>query len=447
VAKQSTPEKALSNLQRLVRQRPKNEPSVQTRRLPEDLTSGEHVMFSLNATEEEAFQQTQQILLDDLRFEHLGKAVDAAVWRFLALAYTDRTHDHVRPFLQEHGRELTEQTCYIPIDHLSVSSDVALPGLRLLPPAAEEVPRARARGFFTLDPPVGSVAAVPVTGTDHQRMAERAALVAEHTLRTLRVALREHLSIHDRQLRFRLTRMYVFGDGSSGWQERAEAAYDLALNGGLLALATGQAVSGLPVEPRNALQRKADVALRWMERASFAAEPITALLFLFFALEALLGDTSEGLKAPVLAFRRAVLSHAVTEGFSDPGRTYWLYATVRSKAVHGESVRDVGWDEVSRFGWDVREALNEYLEYARQRRFTKQSQLIRGLDQHPDRPRLVDWLTTYGGSEWRTYLGESTLRRLLRRVGTMPSRLTARALRRNGRVRSENPQPGSRPDR
>jgi hypothetical protein len=42
--------------------------------------------------------------------------------------------------------------------------------------------------------------------------------------------------------------------------------------------------------------------LRWIERARFTGEPLIALLYLFFALEALLGDKPEGLKADDLAF-------------------------------------------------------------------------------------------------------------------------------------------------
>jgi hypothetical protein len=64
-----------------------------------------------------------------------------------------------------------------------------------------------------------------------------------------------------------------------------------------------QPVAAMPLEPSTDIDRKAGMALRWMEAASLSGDPLTALLFLFFALEALLGDKSEGLKAHGLARR------------------------------------------------------------------------------------------------------------------------------------------------
>jgi hypothetical protein len=62
-----------------------------------------------------------------------------------------------------------------------------------------------------------------------------------------------------------------------------------------------------------------------MERSSFADEHLVALLYLFFALEALLSDTSEGRKAHGLAFRQATLGHVATEQLSHPDDTLLLY--------------------------------------------------------------------------------------------------------------------------
>lgn len=249
-------EKALSDLQRLVRQPPRDERTVRTRRLPEALITDDQGYLYLYADEETAFQDAQQVLLDDLRFEHLGEGTDEAVWRFVAEAHVDRTRDHVHRFVEQHGNQPVELTCYIPVEYLAVSSVTAIVGLLLLPPAADEVP-STSLGFFSLAPPVGSVAAVSVMGTDRKRMAERAAVAAEHALRVLRVALREHRSIHDRQLRFRTSPSFAFKDGISGWQERSDKSYDLTLDDGLIALATSQPVVRLPVEPRNRLERKA----------------------------------------------------------------------------------------------------------------------------------------------------------------------------------------------
>lgn len=52
----------------------------------------------------------------------------------------------------------------------------------------------------------------------------------------------------------------------------------------------------------------------------FATEPLVRLLYLFFALESLLGDTGESQKAGLIALRRAMLSQAMGRGFTHPSR-------------------------------------------------------------------------------------------------------------------------------
>jgi hypothetical protein len=210
-----------------------------------------------------------------------------------------------------------------------------------------------------LDPPVGCVAAVRVSGTSYVRMAEHARAAAEHGLRVLRIALRESRGIHDRQLRFVIGEAYTFDDRLSGWAQRPGIAYELALGPSLTDLVGAQPVAALPLVPRDKLERKADLAMRWMERVWLAAEPLIRLLYLFFALEFLLGDTGESQKAGLVALRRAMLGEAVGRGFVHPSRTYWLYEKVRSAAVHGSEPPEVSGDDVDRFAWDVREALDD----------------------------------------------------------------------------------------
>jgi len=153
-------------------------------------------------------------------------------------------------------------------------------------------------------------------------------------------------------------------------------------------------------EPQNDLQRQADLALRWIERGALATEPLEALLFFFFGLEALLGDKSEGLKARGLAFRRAMLSVATTEGFSHPERTYSLYEEVRSAAVHGSPPPAVTEDEVRRFGWDVRLALDEYLQFAQAQGVRRRGRLLAALEKHPKWDELAASLAEFGGGVW-----------------------------------------------
>jgi hypothetical protein len=84
------------------------------------------------------------------------------------------------------------------------------------------------------------------------------------------------------------------------------------------------------------IERKALVAVRWLDRAFLTGDELVALLYRFFALEALLGRKSEGLKAHGLALRQMVLAHAVTGSFPNPNATLLLYDKIRSGAVHGE---------------------------------------------------------------------------------------------------------------
>jgi hypothetical protein len=144
-----------------------------------------------------------------------------------------------------------------------------------------------------------------------------------------------------------------------------------------------------------------------MERARFAGEPLIAALYLVFAVEALLGDKSEGEKGRKIAFRQAMLSHVVRGGFHHPSRFVELYEEVRSAAVHGSAFREVTKREASELSWRVKDTLKEYVTVVRDRGFTKQSQLTTFLDGHGDRPALVAWLRATGDPDWSQYFDRS----------------------------------------
>lgn len=109
-------------------------------------------------------------------------------------------------------------------------------------------------------------------------------------------------------------------------------------------------------------------------------------------MEALLGDTSEGLKSYSLAVREMMLSHMVIGGFRLPHSTLFLYDKVRSGAVHGEQVPEVTKAVADHFEWVVRDILNQYLTVAESHGITRRRDLVQMLDQHPDRPKLLGWL-------------------------------------------------------
>ncbi len=199
---------------------------------------------------------------------------------------------------------------------------------------------------------------------------------------------------------------YAFDDRLSGWGTRDDAAYDLGFGGDLITKAENQPVSRMPAHPATDIAKKADLALRWMERAWLTGEPLVALLYLFFALEAMLGDKSEKLKAHGLAFRQTMLSHVVDGNFPHPSGTWFLYDTVRSGAVHGEDAPDVEWKVVHSFAWDVRRTLNQYLTVAEKHKYARRARLLKFLDEHPDRPRLIAWLREGGGEIWTKFLDD-----------------------------------------
>lgn len=360
----------------------------------------ENQSLSVNREERQALRKVEKALLNDLAYEHLGDKAEAAVWRFACECAFDKKTDFIADFVAEHFKQPDERVCFIPVEYLKVSTEHEFQGVKFLPVTSVDV--TPSPGFVTA-PPVGSIAAVTVSGTDRQRMTDRARALANYSLRVLRIALREHRSINDRQLRFRLGLSHSFGKDFTGRESPPDRAYELELDDRLVALAREQEVAAVGPTPATDIERKSHIAMRWMERARFTTDPLVALLFLFFALEALLGDKSEGLKAHALAFRQTMLSHVATGGFTDPNRTLFLYDEVRSGAVHGEDAPQVDDDTADRLEWTVRDALAQYLKVARENGFTKRAQLRRFLNEHPDRGKLEDWLRTNAGPWWAEY--------------------------------------------
>ena len=293
-----------------------------TKLLPPDLTGGEKKYVHYLADEVEAAEYATAAVIADLRFEHLRNPANG-VWYFAAECWVDQATDYVPAFIERHGREPEDATCYIPVEFLTVQGERELSGTRLLPVTHPDVPQ-RPAPWFSLDPPVGCIAAVRVRGTDYERMAERARASAAHTLRLLRIAMRDYSGPRSEQLRFGLATGYAFDAKLTGWKQPDDIAYGLTLSDDL-GKVPENSVMALPAAPRTDIERKALVAVRWLERAFLTGDELVALLYRFFALEALLGRKSEGLKAHGLALRQMVLAHAVTDSFPDPNATLLLY--------------------------------------------------------------------------------------------------------------------------
>lgn len=357
-------------------------------------------VLRLSGRARRAFQEAQRAVDPDLRFEHL-KDVEAAVWLFVGRAWKNRRADHVPWFVERFGEAPVTLPCYFSVEHLTVPSEVEVSSVRLLPLADSSIPTASSR--IALIKPGGCVAVAEVVGTNRQRMAARGRARVEHALRILRTALGDFLDIADEQLRFVVGTTYAFGDNAAGWRQRDDVAYKLGLNDELMELVREHPVFILQPEPATKVDRAADLAMRWMERARMTGEPLVTALYLIFAVEALLGDKAAGEKGHKIALRQAMLSHVAAGGFRHPSDFVVLYEEVRSAAVHGSAFRPVTKREAGKLFWAVKDTLREYLTVAREGRFTKQSQLAGYLDAHPDQPELVAWLRSRGGLDWAKY--------------------------------------------
>lgn len=342
-------------------------------------------------------------VIEDLRFEHLEKTVEEDLRNFIRRAYLGED-DAVDAFVKEHAKEPRVETCFIPIDHLRVSEEVEILGLRLLPVDHDEVPEAHP--FFVPQAPAAAIAAVPVEGTNLKRMAERAKARTKRSLRVLRMALREHRMIPNEQLRFRISAFYSFGPARAGFQSPTDVSWEVELDEELIGLISSQPLAALWFMPANDIERRAEVAMQWLEDAAFEGEQLKRLLFVFFALEALFGNKAEGLKGHAISFRRAVLSSVMRGAFQHPSRMFDLYDGARSGAVHGEVRPEISEQEINAFAWDARIALNEYLAYAQRIGATKRKDVRASLENEPQATEMIAWIRRSGGKAWKGYLDE-----------------------------------------
>ena len=382
--------------------------------MPEDVATSAVTGLSLDDVESRTLGQLRRKVAEDLRFEHLDEhQVEDLTWRFFCQAALHKGDFGVR-FVADYARELVERLCYFAVELLTVETEMQLAGARLLPKDAVDLPDLLFGPDLRLS--TGSVIAVPVTGTNYNNMTARARPVAERALRTLRMALRADHWVPDDQLRFHLGDAAWFDNGAGGWRSTPGAGFDLHLDDKLVRTASSQPVASLPAVLTTDVERRVDRALQWWERAHFAVEPNLQLLFLFFALEAILGDESEGLKAPALALRRAMLGLLVTGHFAHPNRINFLYDEVRSTAVHGEEAPDVSKKDVDAFAWDVRTAINEFLAFAATEGHTKRKTIRRALDASPRRQGIID--------AWSSRVPSSGRSTWAREVGSQPAGLS-----------------------
>jgi hypothetical protein len=351
-------------------------------------------------------EAAERAVAADERFEHLVPAEDP-IRELMADSLTDRKTNHVTVFMKRHGQEATERVCYFGVEFLRIEQPAEVAGIRFLPLDDPEIPETNP--LFKLDKTITGYAVARVTGTNDVLMAARARELAEHGLRVLRTALRQtYSSLNPQQLRFRLGTSYAFADHGGGWRAHDDVAYPLELLPDLtLVLAT--AIADLPpTATKKSIYEKALLAMGWLDRAVFASDPLVATLYRFFALEALLGDSSDGLKNGPLALRQMTLSAIATGGFRNPDNTFLAYKDVRSFAVHGETEPPVTPRQAGSFERAVRETYDQYLTVAKEQGFTKRRQLLQMLDHYEGRDELIAWIREHGSAEWGKYLDSIT---------------------------------------
>ena len=374
--------------------------------VPEDLQTEEVKSIAVTREERKLLDAASQALSEDMRFEHLDdKCVGEAVWRFACQTVLRLSDGKVARFIEEHAIEPTDRVVYFPVTHLKVAEDRELFGVRFL--RAESVdPPTGSPWWPNPAPAMMSVIAVPCLGaTNYTAMRRRARLAAEHALRLLRATLREHPGLHDRQLRFGLGDVAWLDDGITGWELDPATGWEMTLDKGFADLATGQAVSSLPLDPDTDVERRGNRALRWYERAQLSVEPTIELLFLFSALETIVGDKSKGLKGAMIARRRATLGAITREQFAHPLKTYLLYDKVRNDAIHGEEPPEVPGDELLHFGHDVRRAINEFLEYARANGLVRRKRVTDALERSEDWKTVRDVVRPLDPDAWDKCFG------------------------------------------
>jgi hypothetical protein len=350
----------------------------------------------LNAAQAKEFANVVARLDSDPRFEWATpKKLDAALWRVVCQARLHPNDLNVADaFIGEYMREPIEQTCYFRIEGLATDEEVDIFGVRLLPASAVAAPD-HIKAFDAIDyasgrSPDGSIAAVPVVGTSDVRMADRGRALAEHALRLLRMTLKAHHELDDRGLRFKVSSTVWWMDGGGGrWSMPDRPTRALPLVPAFVSLAASQPVASLLPAGGTDIARHARIALSWFERSQLDDDPVAKMLYLFFALEAILGDRSEGLKAEKLALRRAILGHLTTGSFRHPSRAYSQYEQVRNEAVHGGQPQVVTEKEVVQFSADIREGINELLQLADSSGHRNRTELLRALDRDPARDELA----------------------------------------------------------
>ena len=344
----------------------------------------------------DAIKSLQALLVADLRFEYLGEMTEEHLWDFVCKCALQRSVNHVPGYMAELSRAPEKMRCVWAIEYLKVAEEFSVGDVHFL---------TREEAQFDVRSPLTEnwddhegFAEVQIEGTHTHRAAERARQQIDHALKLLRVALKRK-GLSDSQLRFRIGKLYLLPDhGADGWQQADDfpIPMETAVN---FAEYLGDDLLHLP--DRDDAMRHALLALSWIDQAVQAVSLVDRVLFLFSALEALLGDESGSLKSHRLVFYRVMLGQTVAGGFFHSMPLYWFYDSVRSVAVHGDEPPAITKEAVDTLEWNIRNALYEYVQLCKDRGLTSRKAVRNELHKNPQAvEQCITWLRANDPKGW-----------------------------------------------
>lgn len=369
--------------------------------LPEDLRTDERQKFRVGPEVAKRIDDIVTELLADVRYEHLAETADRAVWDFVCDAAMKRTISHVANFLRAHERAPSTTTARYGLEAITVGEPFIVHGVTFSALPGED-PEQGER--FRRDLNCTAMASVEVSGTDVVRMEQRGRERVQHALRALRLSLANLQQFNEVQLRFRLGQWYEVDGMGRGYHRHGETPMPLTLDQTPADMFETFQLLDLPYDSESGVLRQAKIALEWIDEARLSVNPRHQVGFLFSALEALVCNKSDRLKAPVLVFYRTMLAEIVGGYLLKADRLYELYDQVRSSATHGESVPDIVDAEVTALELTVRSALNEFLIFCRTNGLTKRSAVRAALRDHEQAHDVFEALKTqYSPSMWEDW--------------------------------------------
>jgi hypothetical protein len=397
-----TTEKALRKLLGMSRDKPRSSAETNIFRVPNDLR--QHFNGSHIAVSRPVLTQMNEVFLtirEDLRFEQLSDSQlkDSIRW-LVSAKLAAHKGDLAVEFIAKFGGRLKERVVWFSIVHLAVENSFVVNDVTISPIGESIRSKIPDEDW---DSRTRSTATVSATGVDEGKMIVRARQSIREALSILRTELPFLLIMAaDEQLRFDTGLSCGFVDDSRPfvWNQLA-SNIDLTLREDLIDRFDEDRLSLKSVGP--GIRKKLRISYGWLDRARATDDMPVRALFLFFALEAILGDKSAGRKSLRLAFIEALLSHVEEGSFRSPNKLHFMYDKLRSDAVHGTSNFDVDEAQVRELNDRVYVAVKHSISIVRREGIDSIKSLPYWFINHPETPDLLAWLREYSPDEWEAF--------------------------------------------